>query len=165
MSEIIDTEINLEDYMLVFDLTLGKEVETFSKAYISRWGYNDGTEYGIGLAAFGTLNIIHNKTALDEIPSFFWDFKRENGGFGRVRKLTFNVRSRKKDLEFNFLGSFRTLITVDGETYAINKTSASYIYDEFFGQKIKTFNAGGVVELGEVLKQTGQTKRFYFNWS
>ncbi|MDE9564425.1 DUF2829 domain-containing protein [Xenorhabdus bovienii] len=149
---------NLENSMLVFDLELDSRRRVGG---VKGWGYE---AYG---NSFGTLNIIENNTDIVKIGAFMWipeddkvlfmaksiqpDSSDESGeneeSNQRMRELF------KKGLD----------VMVDGVTYSFGKPSrilASGIPDIFsyYEHNIEA------KKLGEILKQKGQTKRFYLTW-
>ncbi|CDH02179.1 hypothetical protein L7750_19825 [Xenorhabdus bovienii] len=156
MSDVIKPEMNLEDYMLVFDLNLATgELDDGTQG----WGYMSGKVSGGPRGFFGTLRVIQNKIDIKNMSNFYWNSPN-------FLSLSFRIPSDKGQGEPNsvpplFQGNF--YVTVDNVTYYLGAPYDSY---ERIGKR--TYNARydseGALKLSAILKQTGQTKRFYCNW-
>ncbi|MDE9495511.1 DUF2829 domain-containing protein [Xenorhabdus bovienii] len=141
-----------KDSMLVFDLNLGTLKVDSDRGQI--WGYqNFGTNTGI-------LNIIQNNIGIVNILQF--DLWIDNYIGMKTLELAVST-DEKSDLEVKNLFMHKLYITVDRVTYRLGSPNS-------WGQRGHThnahydYNSNIVKKLGEILKQTGQTKRFCLTW-
>ncbi|CDM88137.1 Thoeris anti-defense Tad2 family protein [Xenorhabdus bovienii] len=143
--------------ILEFDIKFGSN--SYGAGYLN-YGYSghDGVDgNGEKLGVFGTLNIIKNNTKIPDVLAFYY-----NGGtfFINVPYDRFNAQRIAELFEKNLY------ITVDDKLYKLgipssgdasgpaNKFSIFYnIYDD-----------SELLNLGGVLKKTGETKRLLLTW-
>ncbi|MDX7999578.1 DUF2829 domain-containing protein, partial [Xenorhabdus sp. Reich] len=147
----------LNDSMLVFDLTLGSGRYRDGENSTNDWGYlvddrylNTGKE-----AAFGALNIIQNKTSIEKINIFYWNENNQSKESG-LRWIVDSLENDQSYQQMQDLFKNKSLyITVDDMTYSLGKRSPnSGLYEDNTDAQKLSF----------ILKQTGQTKRLYCNW-
>ncbi|CDH00632.1 MW1434 family type I TA system toxin [Xenorhabdus bovienii] len=140
-----------EGTMLSFDLTLGTgHLEVIDQG----WGYMtvEGHDYS-GDATFGTLTSFQSNVNITNIVSFI--FYREFISL----KVSSNTDDSQKMMGFL---TKHLYVTVDNKTYildydSVGNATGSHVY------RLAYVNSD-VQKLGEILKQTGQTKTFCFNW-
>ncbi|WP_426576661.1 hypothetical protein ACP179_20230 [Xenorhabdus stockiae] len=165
------------EYKLELDITLGAEKFNFSDPEIElenmHWGYNSEAQSSQNRPSFGKLSVIENNTPIDadKIGFFYWSerlFAGLPGGF-----LLFNAHSYKKQQGFkNMLDLFYDkflYVTVDGVTYHLGKYSKiivgiSVVHDYNITYDYIAQSIHDAKKLGDVLKATGETKRFCFRW-
>ncbi|MEQ1965244.1 DUF2829 domain-containing protein [Xenorhabdus khoisanae] len=158
-------EFELDDSMFAFDLTLGAGRYRASQASADDWGYlvddrylSTGNE-----AAFGTVNVIQNKKAIEKIDIFYWGENNKSKASG----LNLLVSSHENDKSYQQMQDLfknkSLYITVDNITYNLGMSSPKGSHSKYYWGTWYESNAE-VEKLGAILKQTGQTKRFYFNW-
>ncbi|MDC9623358.1 hypothetical protein PSI22_17355 [Xenorhabdus sp. XENO-7] len=156
MSDVINPEMNLEDYILVFDINLATgELDDGTQG----WGYMSGKESGGPRGFFGTLKVIQNKIDIKNISNFYWNSTN-------FLSLSFRIPSDKGQGETNRVipslqGNF--YVTVDNVTYDLGTPYDSY---ERIGKYTYNtrYDSEEAQKLSAILKQTGQPKRFYCNW-
>ncbi|WP_237385222.1 Thoeris anti-defense Tad2 family protein [Xenorhabdus sp. Sc-CR9] len=159
-------EFELDDSMFVFDLILGAGRYRDSQGGSSDdWGYivddrylSTGNE-----AAFGTLNVIRNKKAIEKIDIFYWGKNNKSKASG----INLLISSHENDASYqqmkNLFKNKSLYITVDNITYNLGMSSPEDSNSKYYWGNWYENNAE-IEKLGEILRQTGQTKRFYFNW-
>ncbi|MDC9591641.1 DUF2829 domain-containing protein [Xenorhabdus sp. XENO-10] len=143
-----------EDCMLSFELQLGR-----INGDGDWWGYISNKLYG-GKDAFGDLISVQNETNITNLSilAFHW----EDDAF-------FTVISSDTDYLPELLGVLKkTLyVTVDGVVYNLGENSDG---SPELDPKMKAYFSGyydysnNAKNLINILQQTGQTKRFCFNW-
>ncbi|MDE1479037.1 DUF2829 domain-containing protein [Xenorhabdus bovienii] len=148
-----------EPHMMIFDLTLGIEQR---KDGMTTWGYWGKEGVDKNNAAHGSLNVIQNKTDIEKTVMFFWF---EDSSSGKAPVFNWNVLSRKYYQTVDDLFSNKNLyVTVDDVAYNLGKCSLTTNTDREYEYVSWYENNAETEKLGEVLKQTGKTKRFYCNW-
>ncbi|MDB6371331.1 Thoeris anti-defense Tad2 family protein [Photorhabdus bodei] len=144
-----------DNNMLVFDVTLGTSKYDTGQD----WGYmSDKGILGKGESTFGALNITQNKTDIKSILMFCYN---RGGLYLRVSFDKANYQKIKEVLKKNFY------VSVDNVTYDFgtflhdhDADNDNYEYDVYYYESENPT----VEKLGAILKQTGETKRFYCNW-
>ncbi|MDC9607232.1 DUF2829 domain-containing protein [Xenorhabdus griffiniae] len=158
-------EFELNDSMFVFDLTLGVGRYRGSQGSSDDWGYlvddrylSTGNE-----AAFGIVNVIQNKKAIEKIDIFYWGENNKSKSSG----INLLINSHENDESYQQMQDLfknkSLYITVDNITYNLGMSSPKSVHSKYYWGDWYENNAE-VEKLGEVLKKTGETKRFYFNW-
>ncbi|RAW91406.1 Thoeris anti-defense Tad2 family protein [Photorhabdus laumondii] len=143
-----------DNNMMVFDVTLG----TGKNDGNNGWGYKPSWDKNSDWPNFGTLNVIQNKTDIVATLSFFW-----NEG---TNTFIWNIFSRENEeiyLKVEELFKAKDLyITVDGITFNLGKGSSTIKREGY--RSVNWYEGNEAQKLGAILKQTGETKRFYCNW-
>ncbi|PHM30036.1 hypothetical protein [Xenorhabdus innexi] len=172
-----DISTSETEYKVVLDITLGAGEFNFPYPDIEsenmHWGYNSKAQSDQNKPPFGELSVIENNTPLDadKIGFFYWSersFAGSPGGF-----LLFNAHSYNNQKSFDsmvdlFYNKY-LYVTVNGITYKLGKYSKILVgisivhnYNITYDYIAKSIpDAKG---LGNILKETGETKRFCFRW-
>ncbi|WP_340618844.1 hypothetical protein [Xenorhabdus entomophaga] len=160
MSDVNNPEIVVEDYLLIIDVTLGVGWDDHTE---SKWGYFSEEEASKKEPAFGSLDVIQNRTDIAKIRTFYWIDQTGPGVplfiFGVSPYLATESSTGLEDLFKNK----DLYIIVDGLTYNLGKPSNFFTplehgYFSWYESNAK------VQKLSSILKQTGVTKRLYINW-
>ncbi|MDE1474095.1 Thoeris anti-defense Tad2 family protein [Xenorhabdus bovienii] len=155
-----------EDSMLIFDLKLGFEQTPAGSKW---WGYNN---WGNESTHTGTLNITQNNIGIVDIQRFYLDIDNtvptiltidllvstDNDSDQKVHQLLEKIFYVTVDNETYNLGTRSGWEQNGLYTYSVNYTYDDSRYDTDNYQKID------VKKLSEILKQSGETKRFCLNW-
>ncbi|MDE9484153.1 DUF2829 domain-containing protein [Xenorhabdus bovienii] len=147
------------DYMLSFDL----EIEESTYEGGQDWGYLADDEFeGLNERTFGTLTRIQNKTDIEKISLFYWE-ERVNNTKGLWWKVS-SENSKEGYQKMIELFNKNLSITVDGITYNLGNTSPHALKNKGEYEYAGAYFNAEAQELSAILKQAGQTKRFYCNW-
>ncbi|MBD2779430.1 Thoeris anti-defense Tad2 family protein [Xenorhabdus szentirmaii] len=142
-----------EDSMLIFDLKLGTLEVDSDRGQI--WGYK---KFGINT---GSLNQIKNNIGIVNILDF--DLWIDN--YIGIKTLEFAVSTdEKSDLKIKNLFMNNLYITVDNMTYKLGSPNSWGQQGRYTRNVNYDYSSNIVKKLGEILKQTGQTKRFCLTW-
>ncbi|MGJ0625977.1 DUF2829 domain-containing protein [Xenorhabdus bovienii] len=145
-----------DDNMLVFDITLGSSTFNINNDEYQDWGYlsNKGLR-GSGQSTFGTLILAQNITDVKDILMFY--VTKHGSVYSRISSEKDNYQKVEELIKKNLY------VTVDDVTY--NLGDAKITSKDAENHTITPeYSSTDAQKLGEVLKQTGQTKRFYCNW-
>ncbi|MDE9498849.1 DUF2829 domain-containing protein [Xenorhabdus bovienii] len=157
--------LSSEDHMLVFDLTLG--AGQYGGGYGQTWGYIAYDDVTEPTHAFGTLNVIQNKTDIAEILRFFWEvFIDEPSTTPPIFLRGISDKNEDSYQKMKKLLKKALYVTVDDITYNFGngvdgKDGKDYEYGYYTWYPAENADAQ---KLGAVMQQTGKTKRFYLNW-
>ncbi|MGJ0639176.1 DUF2829 domain-containing protein [Xenorhabdus bovienii] len=160
VKEAVKPEPEIADNTLVFDLTLG--TGQFSRKVY--WGYQ-GEREGLerDMSPLGTLNVIQNSTVIQNMSAFCFTIQASGLLHLRVSSDENNYQKMialvKKNLH----------VSVDNVTYSLGATMRSYdnkdypyTYDVYYEYGTPEYPT--LEKFGEILQQTGKTKRFSCNW-
>ncbi|TDB49254.1 DUF2829 domain-containing protein [Photorhabdus khanii] len=146
----------LGDNMIVFDIILGVG-KWAVHSNMSSFGYRNMKEYTPIDDLFGSSNIIKNKANIEKNLEFIWTDERKS--------FTWKVLSDSNEESYHkvidLLKNKELHITVDGKIYNLGKESNGGPLDFQYVVGAMYKDSSEARELGEILKQTGETKRFY----
>ncbi|MCG3462807.1 DUF2829 domain-containing protein [Xenorhabdus bovienii] len=166
-----------EDSMLVFELTL--ESKTISDG--TGWGYvsDEMQSYSSDLSPlnqtpFGTLNeVIKNDTNINKNYVFYWYESKDDDPL--LIWLASSYLDQDSYQKVGDLFKNKVLdVTVNGVTYNIGEFNSfrimpespdsAYAYLIWYDGSLGSQSQKDVRKFGEILKQSGETKRFCFKW-
>ncbi|MDX7998156.1 hypothetical protein FE394_02825 [Xenorhabdus sp. Reich] len=170
MSEINEPKIDIDNSMLVIDVTLGTALDNgvtlgLNKDDVeTRWGYlSDDVANWEKSRAFGFLIVIKNNIVFDKTIFFYWsEFK----GAPDYLLFYWGVQLRKDEkylLEvLKFFIKKVLYVTVDDITYNLGR--GEDWSEPYASGAMVTYSGTDAQKLSTILKKTGETKRFYCNW-
>ncbi|MBI6548707.1 Thoeris anti-defense Tad2 family protein [Xenorhabdus lircayensis] len=150
------------DYMLSFDLELGSSTYEGGQD----WGYIADDEFeGLNERAFGILTRIQNKTDIEKISLFYWEERKKSEELSKGLWWKVSSDNSKKGYQkMSEVFNKNLFVTVDGITYNLGSASPQTLKGKGEYEYVGAYLDIKAQELSTMLKQTGQTKRFYCNW-
>ncbi|PHM27809.1 hypothetical protein [Xenorhabdus innexi] len=152
--------------MLTIDITLGM-ARWWSDTvhWVHFWGYQGHGESDGGATSCGSLVVIENNTPIDVARTNqfrWWEFSPQMDNTHSISWDTYSYDGffqKTSDLFSNKV----MYVTVDGITYNLGKNT-SISGSSAKNGVIADYISPDAPKLGNILKQIGVTKRFYFNW-